>query len=317
MARDPYSVLGVPRDADTPAIKKAYRKLAAKYHPDKAGKASEQRFKDVTHAYEVLGDKKRRALYDEFGEVSLRTGFDPEQARFARQYGGGFRSGGGGVHFDLGDIFGQGGGGGGGLGGLGDLFGDLFGAGRGRASSGRTGRKGEDAAASVTIDFVEAVRGTTLELVPRDGGEPVKVRIPPGAADGSRVRAKGKGALGRGDGPPGDLVLTIKVRPHKYFRREGNDLHLDLPVTIGEAYLGASVPVPTPHGQVTLKVPERTQSGQVLRLRGKGVARQGEPGGDLYVRFLVTYPASEERAVAEAIATLGARCTDPREGISF
>ncbi|MBI4953217.1 MAG: DnaJ domain-containing protein [Myxococcales bacterium] len=315
MSKDLYAVLGVDRTADEQTIKRAYRKLAAKLHPDKTpGKLTEQRFKEVTAAYEVLHDPKKRAAYDEFGEVSLQQGFDPARARWAKQRGYGYGGAGPseGVPFDFGDLFGARGGARGGAGGIGDLFGDMLGR------NARGGRRGQDLETTVAIDFGDAIRGTTLALLAPNGTETVHVRIPAGAADGSRVRAKGKGAPGVGKGPPGDLVLHLQVRPHKHFRREGDDLYLDLPVTIGEAYGGASVRVPTPHGEVKLTVPRHAQSGQTVRLRGKGVARKGgHEHGDLYVRFLVKYPADDDPAVAGAIETLGARSADPRGDLAF
>jgi curved DNA-binding protein len=311
--QDLYSVLGVSRSASQQEIKKAYRKLAQKLHPDKnPGAVSDQRFKEVTTAYEVLGDDKRRKLYDEFGEVSLRPGFNEEAARAAKSFGG-FPGGGGRVHFDLGDMFGGAGSPGAG-GGIGDLFGDLFNR---RAPPRSRGQRGHDVTSAVTIAFADAVRGTTLRLTLGGSSEPITVRIPAGADDKSRVRVRGKGAPGLGGSPPGDLLLTLDVEPHPHFTRSGDDLNLDLPITIGEAYRGAQVVVPTPHGDVKLTVPKGAQSGQKLRLRGKGVQRKDKPAGDLYVRFLVTYPAGDDPALAQAIATLGERDTDPRGDLRF
>jgi len=325
VASDLYSLLGVPRDADQAAIKKAFRKLAAKYHPDRnPGKTNETRFKQLGQAYEVLGDPKRRALYDEFGELSLRPGFDAERARMAKQWAGRRGPGGeGGFNFDIGDMFG-GAGRGGGPGfdpesaGFSDLFGDLFGR-RRRSGPGRpVPQRGGDLISEFTIDFVDAVRGTTIGLPsPRDPTNKVAVRIPAGASDGSRVRVREQGQPGSAGGPPGDLVLTVRVRPHRFFRAEGDDLLLDLPITIDEAYCGAQVRVPTPHGEVKLTVPKRAQSGQLVRLRGKGIARKGQPAGDLLVRFLVIYPSDDDSEVAEAVSLLGKRCRNPREGLVF
>jgi curved DNA-binding protein len=312
MARDLYSVLGVPRDAEEDAVKKAFRKLAMKYHPDKnPGKDNEARFKEINQAYEVLSDKKRRALYDEFGEASLQQGFDEERARLMRQFGqqrarGRGAPGGG---FDVSEMFGGGAD-------LGDLFGDLFGGRRGPGARGPRG-KGADQDAEVTIDFAAAVKGTELSLRAEGGGEPVTVRIPPGVADGNRLRIAGHGGKGAAGAPAGDLLLTIHVRPHPLFKREGDDLYLDVPVTIGEAYRGEKVRVPTPDGEVTLKVPPRTQTGQVTRLRGKGVARKGKEPGDLYVKFLVHVPTVEDDEVAKAVDLLDARVGDVRGGLKF
>ncbi|HVK66495.1 MAG TPA: DnaJ C-terminal domain-containing protein [Polyangium sp.] len=325
MARDLYTVLGVARDADEDTIKKAFRKLAVQYHPDKApGKANEAKFKEINRANEVLSDKQKRALYDEFGEDSLQQGFDAERARFVRQYGGGRGRGGapggaGGVPFNVEEIFG--GGGGGGSGDFGDLFGnigDMFGRGRGGGARGgaRAARKGQDVESEVTIEFVSAVKGTTVQLQ-REGEEPMTVRIPAGANEGSRIRVPGQGAPGMGGGPPGDLLLTIHVTPHPLFKREGDDLRLDVPVSIGEAYFGGKIKVPTPDGEVTLKIPAHTQSGQVLRLKGKGVARKGKEPGDLYVRFEIHIRTEEDPRLAEVVKELDVPGEELRSELRF
>jgi curved DNA-binding protein len=302
MAEDLYSVLGVGKTAGADVIKKAYRKLATQLHPDKnpGNKKAEERFKQVNHAYDVLSDEKKRKLYDEFGEEGLREGFDAERVRAYRDWAGrqGARGGAGaygrgGEQVNLEDLFAQGGGpgGAGAQGGFGDLFGDLF----SRSRRQRGPVKGPDLESEITIDFASALKGAMLELRPQGlGGAPVTVRIPAGADEGSRVRIAGQGAPSPSGGPRGDLVLTIHVTPHQYFRRDGDDLHLDLPVTVAEAFHGAKVKVPTIDGSVALKVPERTQSGQTVRLRGKGVARKGRTPGDLYVHFLIQIPTETE-----------------------
>lgn len=315
MAKDLYSVLGVAKGADQDTIKKAYRKLASKLHPDKnPGKGNEARFKEVNSAFDVLGDPKKRALYDEFGEESLSGNFDPERARAFRNFQrqGGRRGGVGGVGgMNPGDFFGGGGAD------LGDLLGDLFGGGGGGRGRVRGNMRGQDLESTVTLDFVSAIQGTQLTLQPRGKGKPVTVRVPPGARDGGRLRIPGHGGPGMGEGPPGDLVLTMHVKSHEFFTREGDDLHLDLPITIGEAAKGGKVKVPTPTGEVSLKVPAGTQSGQVTRLRGKGVHVKGKKAGDLYVKFLVRYPAIDEPELEKAIDALDARSENPREGIAF
>jgi curved DNA-binding protein len=329
MARDFYSVLGLSRGASTEDIKKRYRKLAGKLHPDKnpGDKAAEAQFKEVNRAYEVLSDPKKRALYDEFGEDALREGFDPERMRQYRAWSSQQRSAGGargpgGMPFNIEDIL-RGGGGGagqtvdfGGAGGMGDLFGDLFG-GRNRRRRGPS--RGADQESEITIDFSMAVKGGTLTLRISDAAEPITVRIPPGAAEGSRLRIAGQGAPGANGGPRGDLLLHIHVQPHPFFRREGNDLHLDLPITPGEAFSGSKVKVPTADGVVTLKVPPHTQSGQVARLKGKGVSKKNAPPGDLYVHFQIQLPATESDDVFRAVQTLDRAFEgqDPREGIQF
>lgn len=315
MARDLYETLGVPKTADEDTVRKAFRKLAAKYHPDRnSGKDAEAKFKEINRANEILSDKDKRAMYDEFGEDSLRQGFDPQRARMMRDFGRRGGAGrGGSVSFQ--DIFGGAGGGGGGGADFGDLFGDLFAGRNGGGARAPRARKAPDMEAEVAIDFVSAIRGATVELS-RPNGDPVTVRIPPGATDGARLRIAGQGAH-IPNAQPGDLLLTVRVGSHPYFRREGDDLHLDLPITLVEAFEGAKVRVPTVDGEVTLKVNPRTQSGQLSRLRGKGVQRKGKPPGDLYVRFLVRIPESDDPEVVSAIQSLAKHMTDPREGIRF
>jgi curved DNA-binding protein len=303
---DFYSVLGVPKDADAATIKKTYRKLARDLHPDKnpGNKGMETRFKEVNRAYEVLGDDAKRKLYDEFGEDALREGFDPEKQRAYAQWqsraangGGGFRGGGGGFGggVNLEDLFsGQVPGGSGG-GGEGDPFADLF----GRASRRRGPVRGRDIEQELTVDFVSAVKGTSLQLRNPSAPEPVTVRIPPGAAEGSRVRIREQGAASPNGGPNGDLILVIHVEAHQLFTRDGDDLTLEVPITTSEAIKGAKVKVPTFDGDVTVKVPPGTQSGTKLRLRGKGVVRKGREPGDLYARFMIHVPTGSDAKLQE------------------
>lgn len=334
MARDLYEVLGVRKGASTDEIKKQYRKLASKLHPDRnpGNRDAESKFKDVNHAYDVLGDPKKRSLYDEFGEEALREGFDADRVRQYRQWADQQRTAGGGRGFSVSgspgsfrieDIFsGAIPNGAGGQGGIGDMFGDLLG-GMGRRRRGAS--RGQDVESEITIDFVEAVRGGTFTLQTSQLEQPITVRIPPGAEEGSRVRIPGQGATGQSGGARGDLLLRIHVRPHPFFRREHADLHLNLPITVGEAYHGARVRVPTPEGFVTLKVPEHTQSGNVLRLKGKGIAKRraaseegADPVGDLYVHFDVQLPTAETSEVKKAIEQLeSAFSGDVRAKLAF
>ena len=243
--RDLYEVLGVSRDADETALRLAYRKLARRYHPDvNPGDAqAEERFKEISLAYEVLSNPEKRRNFDEFGHISLEGGFDAEAARRARdafgvRFGGpagpgGIRSGGEEFHFSN----------------LDDLFGDLLGT----AGSRRRGRvRGADLEAQLVLDFLEAARGGEHRVAvtrPDAQGLPTQetlaVRVPSGVADGGRIRLAGKGMPGRGGAAPGDLYATIRVRPHPVFRREGRDVYLDTPVSVREATLGARIEVPT------------------------------------------------------------------------
>jgi DnaJ-class molecular chaperone len=300
--RDLYANLGVPRDADEETIRKAYRKLARRHHPDvnPDDKAAEEKFKEITRAYDVLSDPEKRRNYDEFGEISLQGGFDAERARRAREAfagrAGGTRGFEGDLRFDEDPFDG--------------LFADFFS--RGGRGPLRRERRGSDLEAELELDFVDAALGSeqrvSIARPMADGSlrqETVTVRIPPGVADGGRIRLRGKGAEGRGGAPPGDLFARIRVRPHRFFRREGRDLYLDLPVTIGEATLGAKVEVPTLEGRVTLTIPPGTDSGARLRLRGKGVlAPAGGPPGDLYVIVQIRVPRNLPPAAASRLREL-------------
>jgi curved DNA-binding protein len=309
MAQDFYKELGVSRSAGADEIKKSYRKLASELHPDKrpGDKKSEARFKAVNRAYQTLSDPEKRKIYDEFGEDGLREGFDVGAARAYKEAARSGRARGGPGGFE--DMFGGHGGAN-----IGDLFGDLFGGGRARGRG--AGMKGSDVAAEVTVDLASAIRGAELRLRLQDGGDEVTVRVPAGAGDGDRVRIAGHGAPGMG-GPPGDLILTIRVTPHPHFERDGLDLYLDVPITPAEAYRGAKVRVPTHDGFVTLTVPEHAQSGQVARLKGKGVKRAGKQG-DFFVRFQIRLPDAESSEIEEAIDTLDAAVPkNLRDGIVF
>ncbi|HEX3854530.1 MAG TPA: DnaJ C-terminal domain-containing protein [Polyangiaceae bacterium] len=316
MAADFYKDLGVSRTASDDEIKKAYRKLAAKLHPDKNpdDKKAEARFKVVNRAYQALSDKEKRGLYDEFGEEGLREGFNSQAARAYR--GGGTPSGrrarsGNGPSIE--DLFNTPSSES--SGGIGDLFGDLFSRAGRRGPN--AGMKGSDIASEVSVDFISALRGAELKLRLQDGGDEITVRVPPGAGDGDKVRIAGQGAPGSYGGPPGDLLLSIRVTKHPHFERSGLDLYLDLPITVGEAHRGAKVRVPTPDGPITLTVPKHAQSGQIARLKGRGVKRKTETG-DLYIRFQIKLPASDSDEIEAAVKTLESAMTgDVRADVHF
>ncbi len=318
--RDLYAVLGVARDASADAIRKAYRKLARRHHPDvnPGDKAAEERFKEISEAYDVLSDSEKRRNYDEFGEIALQGGFDAERARRAREafgarFGGepGPGEGGfaGGEPFEFGD--------------LDDLLGRFgFGGRAGRGGAGRAGLRGSDVEAQLELDFLEAARGgekrLTLQLLGEDGrprSQTLTVRIPAGVADGGRIRLRGKGGPGLGGGPPGDLWATVRVRPHPVFRREGRDLIVEVPVTMAEAIRGAKIEVPTLDGRATVSVPPGTDSGKKLRLRGKGIPDPaGRAPGDLYAVIQVRVPKQLDADGLAALETLAkAGPEDPRK----
>jgi curved DNA-binding protein len=310
--RDLYAELGLKKGASKDEIKKAYRKLARELHPDRNpnNAKAEERFKRVAYANDVLSDDRKRGLYDEFGEVGLRDGFDAEAARAMRgRRGAGV--GGGGFGFE--EVFaGAGRGRRSGFGGtLEDLFGggieELFGkSGFGARATTGIPNKAADQESEVEVSFDEALHGTEKELLVTEAGEQrtIRVRIPPGVADGGKVRLRGQGARS-GTTMAGDLVLTVRVGEHKWFRREGTDLHLDVPITLSEAWHGASIKIPTPDGEVALKIPAKTQSGRKLRLKGKGTQRRDGGRGDLFVHVHVRLPDGHDHArIERALADL-------------
>jgi curved DNA-binding protein len=312
-----YEILGVSRSASADDIKKAYRRLAKKYHPDvnPGNKPAEEKFKEVTAAFEVLSDAKKRKLYDEFGPDALRTGFDEKRAEEYRRW----RSQGapqGGMPFDFGDFERVN---------VGDygtfdfstIFGDLFGgAAHGRVRRGPVPASGADAEATIAVGLRDAVLGAERDV--RVDGRTLRVKIPPGVTDGSQIRLAGQGGPGHHGGPAGDLFLRIRLAEHPWLRRDGKDLSLDLPVTIPEAARGAEVTLPTFEGPVRLRIPEGASSGTRLRLRGKGLPDlRGGARGDLYAVVKLVLPPVTER-LSRAVKELEELYEgDPRGGISL
>jgi len=289
---DPYATLGVDKTADANAIRKAYRKLARRYHPDvnKDPKA-EERFKEINAANEVLSDPERRKLWDEFGELSTRPGFDAAQARA-------FRSGGmprgGGAQWDFGNFAGS-------DVDMEDLLGGMF----GRGGYERMPRRGADQQVGIAIDFLTAVLGgeRTITIRRPDGTtQTLKVPLPAGAKDGGKVRLKGQGMPSRSGGPAGDLLVVLEIAEHPLLRRDGDDLEMHLPVTVLEALKGATITVPTPTGDVKVTVPAGVAAGKRLRLKGRGV--QKKHPGDLYLVIEIVVPQTADPDALDAAKRL-------------
>jgi len=319
--RDYYDVLGIAKGSGEADVKKAYRKLARKLHPDvnPGDKTAQKRFLEVQEAYDVLKDPEKRRAYDRFGHAGPTMGFDPAAASGSGAAGrGGFGGGpGAGAPFEFSWEPGD----------MGGLFGSLFGGGRFRTDA----SKGEDARGAIEVPFRDAVLGGTASLslrrektCPTCGGtgrsgrgpcptcrgqgrvaesESVRIKIPEGTEDGGTVRVPGKGSGSLG--AVGDLYVTVRVTPHPYFERQGDDIHAVVPVTVKEAYAGAEVDVPTVHGVVRARIPPGTQGRQRLRLRGKGVRnpRTGGTGDHIYT-IRVVVPRSQTPAGLDAATLL-------------
>jgi DnaJ-class molecular chaperone len=302
--KDLYKTLGVAESADDVAIKKAYRKLAKEYHPDVTGddKKKTERFKEINEAYAVLGDAQKRKEYDRLKHAPVRPdgmpeGFDADA--FARTFGGA-RASAGGVEFS-GDFD------------VNDIFASLFGGAAGGRATQQWGRvrprqsRGADVIGQLPVTFAEAALGTK-RTVRTGAGSTVEISIPSGVENGGRLRIPGKGAAAPGAaGAAGDLYLDLDVRPDPHLRRAGDDIELDLPVTIPEAVLGAKVEVPTVEGAVTLTIPPGTSSGARLRLRGRGIKRPDGTRGDQIARVEIMAPKitpddTETRKLFEQIA---------------
>ena len=363
MANDFYEILGVPRDASQDQIKKAYRKLARKWHPDinPGNKKAEQKFQDISAAHDCLGNGDKRKLYDEFGEEGLRAGFDAEKAREYKQWGAYQQQAGTGKGGAERHDFGR-------YQNYEDLFGDLFGSGRGRGGFRAPGAaRGRDLEHEMTVDLIPALKGFETELSMQKpkacptcqgsgtdpktaittctmcggsgriqvaqgpmhftkpcpqcqghgkagtpcfqcngsgqvlGTETIRVVIPPGVKEGSRIRIAGKGEPGLNGGQPGDLYLVIHVKAHPFLKRQGDNLLMEAPVTVHEAMAGGTITIPTIEGQVRVKVPPGSQSGQTLKLKGKGAVNlKTKKRGDLMVKLAVRVPKTDDREILEA-----------------
>ncbi len=381
MGKDFYEILGVKRDASQEEIKKAYRKLARKWHPDinPGNKEAEGRFKDISRAYECLGDKEKRGLYDEFGEEGLHAGFDQEKARQYKEWDA-YRQQEASGQAWAGKDFGR-------YQSYEDILGDLFGAGGDRGAYFRTSATsmGRDVEHDMTIDLISALKGfdtdiaiqrmracpvcmgsgydpdspmkacptcggsgrvniadgpihftkpcpschghgKTGEPCPRCAGqgnipdtEKIRVSIPQGVKEGSKVRVAGKGEPGFNGGQPGDLYLIIHIKPHNILKREGDNLFMEIPVTVKEAIAGGAITVPTIDGMVKVKVPPKSQSGQTLRLKGKGAFNpKTKKRGDLMVKLIVKVPQTDDKDILDAVEKINRFYRDdPRRDIKI
>ncbi len=307
--RDFYDILGVARNASADELKKAYRKLARRFHPDMnpGDKTAEARFKELQEAYDVLGDAEKRRTYDQFGRAAFGAGAGagagPHTFRWGTRGGGGAPF----QEFDLGGID------------LGKIFGGGFPGGfqfeqevggpgrRGRAAAGR------DVEQEIAIPFHVAAQGGELQV--SVNGKVINVKIPAGVDDGAKIRLKGQGDPSPA-GRAGDLYIITRIAPHPIFERHGKDIVMRLPITVSEAVLGAKVDVPTLEGTVTLTIPAGTSSGQRLRIRGKGIAKKGESCGDQLVETKIVLPAKLDAESTELIKQFGDRNPfNPRESL--
>lgn len=297
---DPYATLGVARTASQDEIRKAYRKLAKKWHPDlnPGDKSAADRFKEISAAYEILGDEDKRKRFDS-GEIDA-SGAERPRGRTYKDFaetGGSNPYASSAGYQDFED--------------LSDLFSDLFGR-RGRGEEGRVRLRGEDVRYHLEVDFLDAVRGTKTRVTMPDG-RTLDITIPEGVRDGQTLRLKGQGGAGFGGGPPGDALVEIGVRPHPAFERKGDDILTELPISLDEAVLGGRVEAPTVGGRVALTVPPGASSGQTLRLRGKGVKTAAGGHGDQLVRLKIVMPEKVDEELAGFMREWAARHHyDPR-----
>lgn len=294
--QDPYEILGLARDAKPDEIRKAYHKLAKKLHPDlnPGDKAAESRFKDVASAYNLLSDADKRRRFDA-GEIDA-TGAEKPQQKYYRDYAGQAsdgdpyesRSG----YADFADTD--------------DILSRIF---RQQMRNAR----GADLHYSLAVDFLDAINGATKRINLPDGGS-LDVNIPPGIHEGQVLRLRGKGAPSPGEGETGDALVEISINPHPLFTRHGDNIHIELPVTFAEAVLGGEIKTPTPTGPVLLKAPKGSNSGTVLRLKGKGVAR-ASGRGDLLVKLKIVAPTEPDPELEAFLAAWKPTNYDPRKGM--
>ena len=300
--RNPYEVLGVASAAPAVDIRSAYRKLAKKLHPDlnPGDKSAEEKFKEVAGAYDLLGDESKRKRFDA-GEIDAAGAERPPQRPFYRDYATAdhdrpYTESHGYADFADGN----------------DDFAELL----RRSASARANRRGQDLHYRLPIEFVESILGADKRVTLPDGST-LDVKVPPGLVDGQVLRLRGKGAPGFGEGGPGDALVEVDVRPDRRFTREGDDITLDLPISLSEAVLGGEIRVPTATGAVTMTLPRGSNTGTTLRLKGKGAPRRGGGAGDQFVRLSVVLPKPPDPELERFVANwASATAWNPREGMA-
>ena len=306
---DPYRVLGVNRGASEEEIKRAYRRLARRHHPDmnNNSKAAEGRFKEVSEAYEILSDAEKRRLYDRFGHEGMNPGFTGFGASGTKSPFGQHGFPYGGYGFNLGRSSG------GGV--FEEIFSEFFRNHSGRSYGGGRPAVGRDLEYGLKVDFIQAYQGVHAFVTVMD--RKIDVHVPAGVDTGSRIRVPGQGTPGSRGGPPGDLYLDITVEPHEFFRRQGAGIYLSLPITIGEAILGAKVEIPGPDGRLSLRIPPGTQSGTSFRFKGKGFpSLKDKIRGDFFVTANVIIPEKMDSVSHDLVAEFERRNPiDPRKGL--
>lgn len=301
MSRDPYEILGVKRDAPQKDVQSAYRKLAKKLHPDlnPGDKQAEDKFKEVSAAYGIVGDEEKRARFDR-GEIDS-SGAEKPPRSYYRDYAanegqrGPYQNTGG--FADFGDAD--------------DMFSSFF----SRRSRGQSQMQGQDRQYSMEVDFLDAINGAKKQISLPDGPA-LDVQIPPGTRDGQTLRLKGKGDPGFNGGKPGDALIAVHVRPHRFYTRDGDDIRLELPISLTEAVLGGKIRVPTPSGAVTVTLQPNSNTGKVLRLKGKGAPVRGKDNGDAYVSLKVVLPDAGDPELTRFVSEWEAGKTqDPRQSM--